>query len=724
MATYQGRGPNSFSIKSSGGLRASTPPPQTQTENFNCETDTQHSRLFQAVTFLAAMANQRLDKLAAYFNEKERSRLAEIAQASTGGLPEMSVEEIRLSCRENDGYDSPELNEKLYLHFRGFKKIENLESYVSVKAIWLDSNGFQKMEGLSSLLNLRCLYLGKNLISKIEGLEGLHNLTTLDLSNNRLTAIENLSCCSSLQIVNFSRNALQSVESIRHLIECSSIENVDLSNNGLEGDVVREVFQYMPRLVALTLGGNPATQMQSFRKVAITSIPKLAYLDRPVDEIERIGAEAFVLGGAEAEKAAKEEYRERQKQSRANEMTAFREWQKSELDRRKGSEEIGKRCYVSDFTEEEIAQREAEAHKAAEDEKRMVALGIGKIGARYWQLQGQGDSSHGDGLQRAVDSLLEEEAAREKAGVVVDESLPPPVSDLDAETLPPLPPPLSMGAGEPSPILEEKSVVEDETSVVEVPPVSEVSAEAGTDEDLPESDEESQEVRDQRVAESVRIYLHQQEQLREQKERQAKGLSQETPGPLSLSTWDPLRGTASALVGIHRHVYWTEWMDLKLAEFVRGCFFDFAQVASSFHSFLSHDEFSRLCPAGTVKHEEMKFTLAQLTGEDCRLRWAELDASRWSVVAAEEGTGEDVASLPVALASSVPVYRVCVQPEVLGKGHGAQPSFQAMSSMIAGSMPAYLKVPVSFPSTSEFEEEEGEGDAADEANPDSLENLD
>jgi hypothetical protein len=647
----------------------------------------------------------RLDNLASYFNEKERSRLSEIAKASKGGLPEMSLEEIRLSCRENDGYDSPELNEKLYLHFRGFKKIENLDSYVSCKAIWLDSNGLERIEGLTALSNLRCLYLGKNLISRIEGLENLSMLTTLDLSNNRLTVIENLSCCPALQIVNFSRNAFSSAESISHLVECLSIENIDLTNNAITGDVVRDVFQLMPNLVALSLNGNPATQLPSFRKLAITSIPKLAYLDRPVDELERIGAEAFVLGGAEAEKAAKEEYRERQKQNRANEMNAFREWQKSELERRKGCGEIGKRCYISDFTEEEMAQREAEAQKAAEDEKRMISLGIGKIGARYWQLQ-QG-SSGGDDLQRAVDSLLEEE----KRAQELPPSPAPAVEELDRPPTPPLPTTEEPAA---HPAHEEEQV----ESQIEAQQVAPEAADDETKEDKEvEAEEELQEVRDQRVAESVRIYLQQQEQQREKKEKHAQGSSPSSgsSAPLS-STWDPFRAAPA------RGVYWTEWMDLKLAEFVRSSLFDFPAVAASFRSFLSESEFARLCPPGTVKHEEMKFTLSGLSAEDCRLRWAELDASRWSVLAAaEEGLhGDDVSSLPVATASSVPVYRVCIQPQVLGKGHGAQPSFQAMSSMVAGSMPAYLKVPVAFPSTSEFEES-GE---LEEEQEDSLEHLD
>jgi hypothetical protein len=74
----------------------------------------------------------RLDTINSYFNQKERARLNELVQ-NTGGLPTMSKDEIRLSCIENDGYESPELNEKLYLHFRGFKRIENLEEYTACK---------------------------------------------------------------------------------------------------------------------------------------------------------------------------------------------------------------------------------------------------------------------------------------------------------------------------------------------------------------------------------------------------------------------------------------------------------------------------------------------------------------------------------------------------------------------------------------------------------------
>ena len=102
----------------------------------------------------------RLSGLDKYFKEKDRKKLDQVAsEKNPMGIPEMTKDEIRQSCVENGGYETAELNDKLYLHFRGFKKIENLEEYTSCKAIWLDSNGLGKIEGLSHMKELRCLYL-------------------------------------------------------------------------------------------------------------------------------------------------------------------------------------------------------------------------------------------------------------------------------------------------------------------------------------------------------------------------------------------------------------------------------------------------------------------------------------------------------------------------------------------------------------------------------------
>ena len=345
-----------------------------------------------------------------------RKRLDAINRSRAGGLPEMSVDEIRLSCLENDGYDSPELNEKLYLHFRGFKKIENLDKYISCKAIWLDSNGFEKIENLDKMIELRCLYLSKNLINKIENLDTLQYLTMLDLSDNRLTIISNLSSLPNLQTVNFSRNSLASAEAIAHLIECEKIQNIDVTNNLLPADdSVMEVISKIPSLTAVSISGNEVAKLPSFRKRMITMGKKLGYLDRPIEPQERIAAEAFVIGGIEAETAARDTWRNEQKQKRLDEMAQFRSWQATQQKAIKDANDKAKaegRSTISTITLEERKQREEEAKKAGDDERRALEeLGISQIANRYWQLEGQGNVK-GDILDVATSQLLAEADAR------------------------------------------------------------------------------------------------------------------------------------------------------------------------------------------------------------------------------------------------------------------------------------------------------------------------
>eukprot|EP01031_Cornospumella_fuschlensis_P047419 gene47419-58084_t len=50
---------------------------------------------------------EQLNRLAAYFNERDRRRLDAKTRESDSGFPEMSEEEIRLTCLENNGYETP-----------------------------------------------------------------------------------------------------------------------------------------------------------------------------------------------------------------------------------------------------------------------------------------------------------------------------------------------------------------------------------------------------------------------------------------------------------------------------------------------------------------------------------------------------------------------------------------------------------------------------------------
>ena len=245
------------------------------------------------------------------------------------GLPQMTPAALRLACLEHDGYEGPALNDKLYLHFKGYRKICNLEPYVNLKTLFLESNGLQSISGMDHLSQMRSLYLQQNVISKIENLDSMHDLKTLNLSQNRITKVENLSGLTSLETLNLAKNAISGSEALEGLLECPSITNLDLSSNELEdATVIDTVITRLPRLSCLYLKGNPLVRKtKHYRKTLITKLPRLAYLDdRPVFELERIAAEAWATGGKEAEKAARQEFKNKKDNEDRGTRARFKKW--------------------------------------------------------------------------------------------------------------------------------------------------------------------------------------------------------------------------------------------------------------------------------------------------------------------------------------------------------------------------------------------------------------
>ena len=69
----------------------------------------------------------------------------------------MSKATLVALCKEHGLYKTPSLNDKLYLNFKGFSRIENLEEYTALKALFLEGNALESLEGLPALPELKCL---------------------------------------------------------------------------------------------------------------------------------------------------------------------------------------------------------------------------------------------------------------------------------------------------------------------------------------------------------------------------------------------------------------------------------------------------------------------------------------------------------------------------------------------------------------------------------------
>mmetsp|Transcript_106785 Transcript_106785/g.308900 ORF Transcript_106785/g.308900 Transcript_106785/m.308900 type:complete len:537 (+) Transcript_106785:69-1679(+) len=245
------------------------------------------------------------------------------------GATDMCQEELKkiIDSDRRMYYRTVELNDKLYIHYKGWKEIKGLEGWTGLRALYAECNAFDRIQGLQNCRNLRSLFLSENCIHKIEGLECCTELWSLNLSSNFLERIEGLSNLKKLNTLIVAKNKI-GMRGVEDLIELkdTSINSLDVQDNKIwDPDVLPEVFTHMPDLRVLYLKGNPCSKrIPNYRKSITVYCADLRYLDdRPVFVEDRRAAEAFNRGGIEEERAERRRMRQENDAKHAANMRAF-----------------------------------------------------------------------------------------------------------------------------------------------------------------------------------------------------------------------------------------------------------------------------------------------------------------------------------------------------------------------------------------------------------------
>ncbi len=402
-------------------------------------------------------------------------------------------------------------------------------------------------------------------------------------------------------------------------------------------------------------------------------MPKLGYLDRPIDALERSAAEAFVQGGQEAEMQVRENYRNQQKQQKIDEIQAFKKWQKEHQEKRR--QEIAEQVQngqITVMTSEEEEERRREAKQAAETERKALSMGIGNLANKYYQLEAAASASGKYNNADLLDQAMEEMVNESQREDTVDDEVDVPPLPVPTEGVAPT----DNSMNELLSKLNEITPVDAETVALVKEAINSNLVESSdvvqdNDEEvngMTKEEEEEEKMRLKLIQDSLNMYKQQKEQ------------GSVTMPNSTVSTWDqgaPGLVVSKNNVSISKAgvLYWTESMDIMLAQSVRELVFDFDEISVALSKAAESGKFGVAA----------QLTPELLSSDECRLRWAALDANQWGDMGPDSG--------------NVKVNYTCyVNPSVIqGKGHGGQPTYQALKSLAASSMPAYLNVPVSFP---------------------------
>ena len=258
---------------------------------------------------------------------------------------EMTPKLLQQICRSLDLYQTAELNDKLYLHYKGFTHIAHLQPYSGLKVLYLEGNALTELSGLDGQRELRCLYVQENSLDSLDSLCPLPALSTLNAGTNFIASLPDwplVDRLPQLHTLSLPNNRLARLEALQSLRGHPTLAVLDLQHNRLGSQLsdearqpstaaAEEYFEALLRLLAslpqlrvLYVLGNPLlSSLSHYRRRTLAALPQLTYLDeRPVFEDERRLVAAWQREGLEGERAEKGRMRseERDKERRQWEL--------------------------------------------------------------------------------------------------------------------------------------------------------------------------------------------------------------------------------------------------------------------------------------------------------------------------------------------------------------------------------------------------------------------
>lgn len=132
-------------------------------------------------------------------------------ETDTDGSPVLTNKFLRELFRKEwkRYYRTPELNEKLFLHYKGFSYMKNMGQFNKLRCLYFEGNGCKSMLGLEECTELRSLFIQENIIVDIEGLDTLKELRQINLNDNMVKIVgDGIEHADQLETLYLKRNRL------------------------------------------------------------------------------------------------------------------------------------------------------------------------------------------------------------------------------------------------------------------------------------------------------------------------------------------------------------------------------------------------------------------------------------------------------------------------------------------------------------------------------------